>query len=99
MIATTTINVAEGPLKTQALESAAILQARCPFVSEEADCRGFRRVARYLYDDALDHGEHGEEAVDEWRALSKQEVNQWLSRKAHTVNARSVKTYEQDLAR
>lgn len=99
LIATTTINVADGPLKTQALESAAILQAMCPFVSEKADRRGFRRVARYLYDDALDHGEHGEEAVDEWRALSKQEVNQWLSRKAHTVSPRGVKTYEQDLAR
>lgn len=99
LIATTTIKVAEGPLKTQALESAAILQARCPFVSEEADRRGFRRLARYLYDDALDHGEHGEETVDEWRALSKQEVNQWLFRRAQTSSRRSVKTYEQDLAR
>lgn len=99
LIATTTIKVADGPLKTQALESAAILQARCPFVSEEADRRGFRRLARYLYDDALDHGEHGQEAVDEWRALSKQRVNQWLSRRAQTSSRRSVKTYEQDLAR
>lgn len=99
LIATTTIKVAEGPLKEQALESAAILQARCPFVSETADRRGFRRLARYLYDDALDHGEDGQEAVDEWRALSKQHVNQWLSRKAQTSTRRSVKTYEQDLAR
>lgn len=94
LVATTNIRVPDGPFREEALDQAAKLQACTPFVSEEVDRKSVRVVAHVLYDDALET-----QVVDERHALTRDRVNRWLVREAKRVSGRSVKTYEQILAR
>ncbi len=94
LVNTTGIQVPEGPFRAWAIERAAMIQARTPFISAEVDRKGVRVIARCLYDDALQWQE-----CDEFRAMTKDSVNGWLLRQAQRVKPGSVKTYDQVLSR
>lgn len=94
LVNTTGIQVPEGPFRAWAIERAAMIQARTPFISAEVDRKAVRVIARCLYDDALQWQD-----VDEFRALTKESVNRWLLQQGRRVKPGSVKTYDQVLSR
>ena len=58
-----------GPLRSQAIERAALVQAHTRELDEVADAKACRVLARYLYDEGLVYG-----VVDEERALVREAV-------------------------
>lgn len=76
-----------GPLRSEAIARAALVQAHTRVLDEVADAKAARVVARYLYDEALVYGE-----VDEERALTRPSVDRWLFRD-DVFSRRSQRTY------
>ena len=74
-----------GPLRSEAIARAALVQAHTRVLDEIADAKATRVVARYLYDEAIVFGE-----VDEERALTRPAVDQWLSVTMFLVAGRSA---------
>lgn len=75
-----------GPLRSQAIQRAALVQAHTPPVARVPDEKTLRIVARFLYDEALTEG-----AVDEQRALTRAAVDQWLGKEnSFSVNSRRI---------
>ena len=64
-----------GPLRSEAIDRAALVQAHTRAIDEVADAKAARVVARYLYDEAIVFG-----SVDEERALTRAAVDRWLFR-------------------
>lgn len=64
-----------GPLRCEAIDRAALVQAHTRVLDEIADAKATRVVARYLYDEALLFGE-----IDEERSLTRPAVDKWLFR-------------------
>lgn len=62
-----------GPLRSEAIDRAALVQAHTRVLDEIADAKAARVVARYLYDEALLFS-----SVDEERALTRPAVDRWL---------------------
>ena len=59
-----------GPLRSEAIDRAALVQAHTRAIDEVADVKTVRVVARYLYDEAIVFG-----SVDEERALTRPAVD------------------------
>ena len=76
-----------GPLRSEAIARAALVQAHTRVLDEIADAKAARVVARYLYDEALVCG-----VVDEERALTRPAVDRWLFRD-DIFSRRSQRTY------
>ncbi|OLT50298.1 hypothetical protein BJF89_10310 [Corynebacterium sp. CNJ-954] len=76
------------PLKTLAVQRAALVVAHTPFVSEYQDRKATRLITRVLVDDALDS-----QVVDEERTLTGAGVARWLARQSGRVTPRSLTTY------
>ena len=76
-----------GPLRSQAIERAALVQAHTRELDEVADAKACRVLARYLYDEGLVYG-----VVDEERALVREAVDRWLFRD-DVFNRRAQRTY------
>lgn len=76
-----------GPLRSEAIDRAALVQAHTRVLDEVADAKAARVVARYLYDEAIVLG-----SVDEERALTRAAVDRWLSGMTFFLAGRSVHT-------
>ena len=76
-----------GPLRSDAIDRAALVQAHTRAIDEVADAKAARVVARYLYDEAIVLG-----SVDEERALTRPAVDKWLFRD-DVFSRRSQRTY------
>ena len=76
-----------GPLRSDAIDRAALVQAHTRAIDEVADVKAARVVARYLYDEALLFG-----SVDDERALTRPAVDKWLFRD-DIFSRRSQRTY------
>ena len=76
-----------GPLRSDAIDRAALVQAHTRAIDEVADVKAVRVVARYLYDEALLFN-----SVDEERALTRPAVDKWLFRD-DVFSRRSQRTY------
>ena len=76
-----------GPLRTSAIQRAALVQSHTREMDEIVDAKATRILARYLYDEGLIHGE-----VDEERALIRSSVDQWLYRD-DLFSIRAQRTY------
>src|SRR5699024_8436994 len=76
-----------GPLRSQAIERAALVQAHTPTIAQVTDEKTCRIIARFLYDEALISGQ-----VDEERALTRSNVDQWLF-KSNGFSLNSQRTY------
>lgn len=76
-----------GPLRSEAIDRAALVQAHTRAIDEVADAKAARIVARYLYDEALLFS-----SVDEERALTRAAVDRWLFRD-DVFSRRSQRTY------
>ena len=67
------INRPAGPLRSEAMERAALVQAHTPVIDEENDGKNVRIIAQMLYDEGLVGG-----YVDEQRALTRHNIDMWL---------------------
>lgn len=76
-----------GPLRSEAIDRAALVQAHTRAIDEVADAKSARIVARYLYDEAIVLG-----SVDEERALTRPAVDKWLFRDDVFLAGRSART-------
>ncbi|WP_161795919.1 hypothetical protein [Corynebacterium pilosum] len=76
-----------GPLRTQAVERAALVRAHTKVSAATPDLKAVRVIARFLYDEAVIDG-----VVDEERALTRAHVDHWLYQ-SNQFSLRSVRTY------
>ncbi|MGP6174301.1 hypothetical protein [Corynebacterium sp. A21] len=88
-----TLSIAKpaGPLRSQAIERAARVQAHTPPLGEVSDAKIARIIARFLYEEAVTDGQ-----VDEQRALTRANVDRWLL-KDNSFSRTSRKTYSHAL--
>lgn len=81
------INRPPGPLRSAAMERAAMVQGHTPVIDEENDGKNVRIIAQMLYDEGLVAG-----YVDEQRALTRHNIDAWLFKHAK-VSERSLSVY------
>ena len=81
------INRPPGPLRSAAMERAALVQAHTPPIDEQNDGKNVRIIAQMLYDEGLVAG-----YVDEQRALTRHNIDFWLFHSAK-VSERSLSVY------
>ncbi|MGP9759696.1 hypothetical protein [Corynebacterium sp. AOP12-C2-36] len=87
-LSTVSIHGPDTPLKTLAVQRAALVWAHTPLVGEYNDRKSTRLVTRVLLDDALDS-----QVVDEERTLTNRGVTRWLDKQSGKLSANSVRTY------
>lgn len=85
------INRPPGPLRSKAMECAALVQGHTPVIDEQNDGKNVRIIANMLYDEGLVAG-----YVDEQRALTRNNIDTWLFKSAK-VSERSLSVYRRVL--